>query len=402
MSVITRNKSVCMPVYSYYPFDPRVRRAAEALVEKGHSVDVICLRGEGESSSGSFNGVGIHRISLTHKRGGYLRYIYHYTMFFILVFITLNRLDLKKRYDAVHVHSLPDFLVFVAIVQKLRGRTIVLDLHEVMPEIFAARFGKTMGSPMVNVVCFIERKSTSFADHVITVNDVRKEVIVQRGVAPNKITVIMNSPDERVFVKKNIDDFKKRLGLDGKFITVYVGGINPERNLEVIIMAMALVRKEIPGIYFLLFGHYYGQEGSGYVEELKTLARELDLESSVYFGGELRGEDVASYIDLADFGVVSYLANPMTELAMPNKVFEYAALDVPIISCRVKGIYSLLGDEAALYFEPENENDLANNIVSIYHDEVGIEKMVEKARRIYRKCTWSEMKRRLFTIYNGP
>ena len=128
-------KSICMPVYSFYPFDPRVRRAAEALMENGHSVDVICLMEEGDKKVDSFNGVGIYRVSLTHKRGGYLRYIYHYSMFFLQVFIILNSLDRKKKYDVIHVHSLPDFLVFVAKIQKLKGRKVILDLHEVMPEI---------------------------------------------------------------------------------------------------------------------------------------------------------------------------------------------------------------------------------------------------------------------------
>jgi glycosyltransferase involved in cell wall biosynthesis len=256
-----------------------------------------------------------------------------------------------------------------------------------------------MSSRLVRFASLLERMSCSFAHHVITVNDARRAVLEGRGIPQEKITVIMNSPDEKVFVKKNIDDFKERLDLHDKFITVYVGGINPERNLEVIIRAMSLVKNDIPSIYFLLFGHYYGQEGSGYVDDLKSLAKELGLEDSVYFGGELRGEDVASYMDLADFGVVSYLANPMTELAMPNKVFEYAALDIPIISCRVKGIHSLLGEEAALYFESENEKELAQRIKWLHGNRSEITAMIEAARRIYSGHTWNIMKERLQGMY---
>ena len=210
MNTSRDSNTICMPVYSYYPFDPRVRRAAEALIERGHSVDVICLKGKRESRIDSFNGVNIYRLSLTHKRGGYLRYVYHYAMFFIQVFLTLNRLDFRRKYDVVHVHSLPDFLVFVAMVQKLKKKKIVLDLHEVMPEIFAARFNKDMDSAMVRFVCRLERISCSFAHRVITVNDVRREVLEGRSVPPEKVTVIMNTPDDRIFVKKNVDDFIRR------------------------------------------------------------------------------------------------------------------------------------------------------------------------------------------------
>ncbi|UCE73109.1 MAG: glycosyltransferase family 4 protein [Methanomassiliicoccales archaeon] len=394
-------KTVCMPVYSFYPFDPRVRRAAEALLEKGYSVDIICLKEKGDKKVDSFNDVNIHRVSLTHKRGGYLRYFYHYTSLFLQVFMRLNSLDRKKKYDVVHVHSLPDFLVFIAVMQKLKKRKIILDLHEVMPEIYAARFNKKMDSFPVKIVCMLERISTRFADRVITVNDVRKEVIINRGVPKEKIVVIMNAPDENLSIKKDLEDFKAKLHLEHKFITVYVGGINYERNLEVVLKAMSIVKKDIPNIYFIIFGHTYGQAGLKYIEELKALAAGLGISENVYFGGQLAGEDVASYIELADFGIVSYVKNPMTELAMPNKVFEYIMADKPIISCRLKGLYKLLGEEATIYYQPENHDDLAKKIKWLYNNRNEVGKMVENARKIYVNNSWSVMKRRLHDMYKN-
>lgn len=392
-------KSICMPVYSFYPFDPRVRRAAEALLEKGHSVDVICLKEEGDKKTDSFNGVGIHRVSLTHKRGGYLRYLYHYTMFFFQVFITLNMLDRKKKFDVIHVHSLPDFLVFVTLIQKLKGKKIILDLHEVMPEIFAARFNKKMNSFLVKLVCILEKISCGFAHYVITVNDVRMEVLVNRKVPKEKIIVIMNAPNQKLFVKKDLEDFKEKFNLDSKFVTVYVGGINYERNLEVILKAMAQIKNDIPNIFFIIFGHTYGQ-GAKYVAELKRLAKDLGITENVYFGGQLPGEDVASYMELAEFGIVSYLKNPMTELAMPNKVFEYSMADVPIISCRLKGMYTLLGEDGARYYEAENHADLAKKIKWLYNNKDKSNKYVDVAREIYKKYNWEVMKNRLQKMYD--
>jgi glycosyltransferase involved in cell wall biosynthesis len=399
MAVNSSKKSICMPVYSFYPFDPRVRRAAEALIEKGHSVDVICLKEEGDKRTDTFNGVGIHRVSLTHKRGGYLRYVYHYVVFFLQVFLFLNSLDRKKKFDVVHVHSLPDFLVFVAIIQRLKGKKIVLDLHEVMPEIFAARFNKKMDSFFVNIACAIERISCGFAHYVITVNDVRKDVLVSRHVPTEKITVIMNAPNKKLFVKKDLEDFKRKHNIDSKFTTVYVGGINYERNLEVILKAMAQIKNEIPNIFFIIFGHTYGQ-GEKYVAELKRLVKDLGITENVYFGGQLPGEDVASYMELAEFGIVSYLKNPMTDLAMPNKVFEYSMADVPIISCRLKGISALLGNTAAIYFEPEDHIDLANKIKWIYYNKADSKRYVDCARKIYKKYQWEVMKNRLQKMYD--
>jgi glycosyltransferase involved in cell wall biosynthesis len=390
---------ICMPVYSYYPFDPRVRRAAEALIEKGCSVDVICLKGEGEDRISTYNGVNIYRVPLEHTRGGYARYLYNYVMFFVLSFFMLNSLDRKKHYSAVHVHSLPDFLVFIAYFQKRKGAKIVLDLHEAMPEIFAARFKKDMSSSLVRVPIILERRSHAFADHLITVNDTIKRLLIKRGVPGDKISVIMNSPDEKLRQDRDISKFISKHNLDEKFKLVFVGGINYERNLEVILKATAEVRTEIPNIYFIIFGHMYGHKGASYKEELKDLARGLGIEKNVHIGGKLDPEEVSSYLKLTDFGVVSYLLNPLTDVAVPNKVFEYIALDKPVIVCRLRALHSLFGDKALLYYKPEDHHDLAKQIIWLYKNMDNISEMKASASEVYELCKWNVMKERLYRIY---
>jgi glycosyltransferase involved in cell wall biosynthesis len=388
-----------MPVYSYYPFDPRVRRAAEALVEKGYSVDVICLRGENEDKHSTYNGVNAYRLPLEHRRGGYLRYLYNYGMFFLLSFLMLNSLDRKKRYSVVHVHSLPDFLVFITFFQKRRGIKIVLDLHEAMPEIFAARFNKDTGSFLTRFPMFLERISHAFANQIITVNNAIKEIYMKRGVPEKKITVIMNSPDEGLRQKKDISDFVAKLGLDNKFLLVFVGGINSERNIEVILNATAKVKSTIPNFYFIIFGHSYGQKKGSYKDQLRALVRELGIEDNVYIGGKLDPEEVSSYLELTDFGVVSYVRNPLTEVAMPNKVFEYIAVGKPIIVCRLKALHSLLGENCALYYKPGDSDDLAKKILMVHSQMDKMADMISNARKVYDECKWDVMKERLYKMY---
>jgi glycosyltransferase involved in cell wall biosynthesis len=395
------NKTVCMPVYSYYPFDPRVRRAAKSLIENGYSVDVICLRGESEKKSENIDGINVHRLPLVHIRGGYFRYLYNYIMFFLLSFFMLNSLDRKRHYDVVHVHSLPDFLVFIALVQKWKGRKIILDLHEAMPEIFAARFKKDMDSRIVNIPLFLETSSISFASRIITVNDAIKKIYMNRGGVPQKkIVVIMNSPDKMQRTRKDISEFKTKLDLENKFVVVYVGGINQERNIEVIIKAIAKAKPKIPNIYFILFGHTLGQKGEGYKNRLKTLTLKLGLKENVFIGGRLPPQDVSSYLDLADFGVVSYVSNPLTEVAVPNKVFEYIALDKPVISVHLRALHSLFGDEALLYYEPESANDLAAKMIKLYENKNELDEMKNNAKEVYERCKWDVMRKRLQKMYN--
>lgn len=72
-------------VYSSYPFDPRPRRAAEALAKEGASVEVICLKEtEEEPVHESLNGVDITRVPIKHRRGGKLSYLVQYGSFILL------------------------------------------------------------------------------------------------------------------------------------------------------------------------------------------------------------------------------------------------------------------------------------------------------------------------------
>jgi glycosyltransferase involved in cell wall biosynthesis len=382
-----------MVVYSYYPFDPRVRKEVRALVAKGHTVEVICLRDEGENKREVVDGATIHRLSLSVRKGGYLTYGYQYILFLLMSFCLLTRLFLKYKFDVIHIHSLPDFQVFVAIVPKLYGKNVLLDLHEAMPEIFVARFGVGRDSWQFRFAAFLEVISSWFADAIITVNDAIKARLVERGADADKISIVMNSPDVTLGVEKDMGPFVEGNDLGGKFVLMYVGGINQERNIEVLIEATSILKEKIP-IRLLVFG--YGKDA--YFQELKQLASRMNVEQEVKFGGWIPHEEVFSYLDLSEIGIVSYVHNPLTEVAIPNKVFEFAALKKPLIIARLDALESLFKD-SALFYQPENARDLANKIYQLYQDKGLAKDLSEKAQMVYEKCDWDIMKERLYSAY---
>ena len=60
----------------------------------------------------------------------------------------LTRLQARNRYDLIHIHNMPDFLVFAAWYAKLNGVKLILDVHDLMPELFASKFEAGQGTPM--------------------------------------------------------------------------------------------------------------------------------------------------------------------------------------------------------------------------------------------------------------
>src|SRR5262245_63516234 len=80
-----RGKRVAMVAFSSYPDDPRPRRAAEALADRGMDVDMICLRENGEEATRDIlNRVHIRRIPIRRRRGGVFGYIYQYSAFTVV------------------------------------------------------------------------------------------------------------------------------------------------------------------------------------------------------------------------------------------------------------------------------------------------------------------------------
>ncbi len=193
-------KRAAVLLYSEYATDPRPRRAAEALSNSGMEVDVVCLRENDEDKAEEIiNGVNVHRLRWRHQRGGKLTYFIQYGRFFLSSFEFLTRRGWRRRYDLVHVHNMPDALVFAALVQKLRGSAIILDLHDPMPELMMSIFRLSPNHGLVRLLRVLERLSIGFADLALTPNISFKNVFVSRSCRTEKMQIIMNSPERAYF-----------------------------------------------------------------------------------------------------------------------------------------------------------------------------------------------------------
>ncbi len=379
-------------VYSTYPFDPRVRRVVEAQRDWGFDVDVVALQERGQARRESLGGVAVHRLPLGAVRGGRARYAYQYAIFLMAAALLVLRIRVHNRVDVVHVHSLPDFLVVSAATAKLAGSRVVLDLHEAMPEIVRARFRSSAHSLLATLARALEWMSCAFADAVLTPSDPIMDLLVRRGTPASKITVVMNSP--RSFRTRPIDPevLRTNLGLDGHSAIVYVGGLNEERDLGILIRAVAGLRTD-PPLRVIMFG--YGS--TEYRTYLQNLAEQEGL-SDFFLGPRLAPDEVQSYLSLSDIGVVTYQRNPLTELAIPNKVFEYSAAGKPLILARLSTLESLFGD-AALYYEPGNPGDLREKIRFLLEHPNDARRLAEQGSVVLAECHWDIMEKRLRDVY---
>jgi len=73
-----------------------------------------------------------------------LTYLFPHHAFLLSAALFIGRRQFSQKYQLVHVHSVPDFLAFAAIVPKLLERRWCFDIHDVLPEFYASKFHVTM------------------------------------------------------------------------------------------------------------------------------------------------------------------------------------------------------------------------------------------------------------------
>ena len=375
----------CMVVHATYPLgETRVEREALALVDQDFGVDVICLRGTAEPATERVEGVQVHRLPVRRNKGrGPVSQFIEYLIFFTLVSIKLAGLHRRRRYHIVQVHNLPDFLIFAAWLPRLFGARLILDLHDLMPEFYAARFGSSMSSWPSRLLRWQERLSCRFAHHVITVTEPWRETLIRRGIPGDKITVVMNVADTRVF---RAEDHPETAAHDNeRFTLVYHGNITYRYGIDLAVLALDRVRQTIPNIHFRIHG--YGD----YADRLEQLIKELGLQDHVTFTTRaIPTAELPKLINRADVGVVPYRRDVFTDGILPTKLMEYAALEKPVITARTPAIEAYFDDTMVQFFEPGSADDLAECILSLYKEQGRLENLRIGIRRFNELYSWTK------------
>jgi glycosyltransferase involved in cell wall biosynthesis len=374
---------VCMVVYSYYPKDVRVRREAEALAKHGYDVTVICLREAHEKRNEVVNGVKVFRLPMqTAREGKKLRYIYQYSMFFLLAFWALSVMHMRHRYRIVHTHSLPDFIVFTAILPKLTGAKVILDLHEAMPEIYLAKMHAKPGGALHRTMLFLENISANFADAVITVSDYIKKIFVSRGMEERKITVIWNVPDINEFVEPTWKDNKK---------IVFAGKLIEYQDFDTVLEGMC----GLEGVEL----HVYGD--GILLPHIKKKVEDLKLGEKVFLHGWVSQKVVHEKLLEHAIVILPFVDNEITRLAVGNKVLEATVLGRPIVAPELPALQELFGD-ALYYYKPGSPASFVQAIERVFKEREKACICVRKAqeRMKERKISWLENEKKLLALYN--
>lgn len=380
-----RNKptlKACMLAYTFYETDGRVMRYAEALAKEGVIVEAIVLRRDGQPEEEAINGVKVLRIQRRVKdESGKFSYLIRILKFFFRSMIEITRRHLKEPYDIIHVHSVPDFEVFAAVIPKLKGAKVILDIHDIVPEFYAAKFKVGHDSLVFATLKWVEKLSTAFADHVIIANDLWLEKITERSIAREKCTAFINYPDFSVFNT----DLKTRKA-DGKFIMIYPGTLNWHQGLDIAVNAFDMIKEKASNIEL----HIYG-EGSDKAQLQKQVA-DLELVGKVFINPPLPLREIAAVMANADLGIVPKRNDSFGGDAFSTKILEFMALGVSVVVADTRIDKHYFNDNLVRFFSAGDANDLARVILDAYHNRELNNHLAAQAYTFVHQLGWDTKK----------
>jgi glycosyltransferase involved in cell wall biosynthesis len=370
---------VCMVAYSFYEKDNRVRRYAETLVKRGDQVDVLSLRSEEQPRVEFLNGVRIYRIQrrVVSEKGKF-SYLAKILLFFFRSLGFLSWKHLQERYDLVHVHSIPDFEVFAAIVPKLTGAKIILDLHDLVPEFYISKFKSSSNSTMFRALVGIERMSNAFADHVIAANHIWLQRLYDRSVSREDCTVILNYPDTDIF------HLRGRTRSDGRFVMVYPGSLNYHQGVDIAVRAFGKIAGRVPQAEFHIYGS--GEQ----LDALAALIEELNLRGRVMLQGSRSLQEIAEIMENSDLGVVAKRSDCFGDEAFSTKIFEFMSEDVPVIVPNTTIDRYYFNDSVVRFFQANDDERLAEAMLEMIQNRQVREELVRNAHEFIKGYTWDK------------
>ncbi|MEM8972466.1 MAG: glycosyltransferase family 4 protein [Pseudomonadota bacterium] len=284
---------------------------------------------------------------------GFLLRTLNYVSYMIGATLALIRL---KRPDIV-VSTSPQFFCGLTgyIVKILRRVPWVLEVRDIWPESIVT-VGAMKKGRLTLFLEWLERFAYRRANAIVALTDSFKSHIAERCGDPDKIFIIKNGVDLRLFNRVTAaDEAKSTLGFENKFIAAYVGTHGMAHGLSSVLDA-ALLTADCSRILYLFVGD--GAER----QSLMKRAQELQL-SNVRFLGQLPKADMPTIWSATDVSLIVLSRNELFRTVLPSKMFEAMAMACPIVLGVEGEAEALLNEaQAGIAVTPEDALELATAV----------------------------------------
>lgn len=357
---------------------------ARHLVSQGHQVTIVAsnlvyktgkpvIPGAGLVAEQEFDGVRVLRaytFPSLHRS-----FVWRVVAFLSFMFASVVAALRAGPVDLVMGTSPPIFQAVSAwVVALVRRRPFLLEVRDLWPA-FAIDMGVLKNPILIRLSLWLEAFLYARANHLLVNSPAYKKYMIDRGIAPGRVTLIPNGVDPEMFdPRASGAAVRASLALGDEFVVTYAGALGMANDLQVLLQAAHLLR-ERAGLRFLIVGD--GKER----EALEARARELDLPNVVFVGPRPKSE-MGAILAASDLCVAILKDIPMFRTTYPNKVFDYMAAGRPTLLA-IDGVIREVVEASGggVFVPPGRPQALAEAIARLADDPASARAMGAAARR---------------------
>jgi len=374
--------------YSPEP-DGRVSALAEGLVSLGHEVMVITgfpNYPKGDIYPGykikwrqweKLNGISVLRLPLYPDHShSVIKRAFNYISFNLSLFLIapwfINKPDVIWSYTPFM--SLPTLWF-----HKIFKVPYVMEIADVWPDTITST-GMMEKGVAVNILSFVAQLAYKNAAAITVQNHGFKPCLIERGAEPEKIKIIENWADEKLYHPLDYNvELAKEYNMDNKFNVMFAGNMGLAQGLDNVITAAKYCEKE-KKIQFIFIGD------GGCLNNIKLRVKKEKIDN-VLFISRKPAEEMAGFFAIADILLVSLKDDPVFEITLPAKTQSYLACGRPIIIVKRGEDAKMLEEEgAALMCEPDNPEILAGVVMRFFNLESEMQnKMGQAGLKLYKE-----------------
>jgi glycosyltransferase involved in cell wall biosynthesis len=283
------------------------------------------------------------------------------------------------KYDLIYTRDF-SFLVFIYWLPKfLRPKKkLIYEPHKIY----------YYSSDKVNDLR-LEIECVKLPDKLIAISDGVRQDLIQLGVDREKIAVIPSGAKvDKFVIEFDVDAFRKQNGISNRDVTItYTGSFELWKGVDVLIKAFATVLKKVENCKLVLVGG-----GARDLIKARELIKGLEIcAERILLIGFVSQSEVAKYLKISDIGVIPTVGTSIgLRYTSPLKLFEYIAAGLPIVISDLPSAREILKEDQAVFFESENDNDLADKLVNLIHDKEKRERLGFLMSQMARDFTYEQ------------
>lgn len=356
--------------------DIRVLKQVNDLLASGYRVSVVTRRDPANADYRELPGIKVLEYPPPCEPGSKLGYIAEYGASLGWGAVLSLAARLRSPVDIVQLCQPPDIYFPLGWILRGLGAKVVADQRDLMPELFAARYGQS-NPTIMSALRWLERRTQRVAQHTLCSNETFRGRLIDAGARPERVTIIGNGPVLSLIQAAAVD---RTLRGQHKFLCCWIGEMNRQDHVDLLLQIVAHIVRDLGRTEcgFAVMG-----DGEC-LEEARAQSARLGLEAWVDLLGWLPQDKVFNYLASADLGLDTSLQNEIS----PVKVGEYMAFGLPFVAFDMQET-RVMGEGASVLVPAADIESYAQQVVALIDDAARRSEMGEIGReRVRADLAW--------------